>query len=89
MAAIFIAPPETNKMTSRSPSAREARSPPSYSSTDEETVSQSQKFADVMMSQAKHLALSECYEHEILRLAAQNDIATQSRSRVVEKKRFL
>ena len=39
------------------------------------------KRADVMLPRAKHLAFSRCYEDEILRLRAQNDIATQSRFR--------
>ena len=33
---------------------------------------------DVMLSAAKHLALSVTYEDEILRLSPQDDIATQS-----------
>jgi hypothetical protein len=43
-----------------------------------ETVSQSKKFVIVMLSKAKHLAFSRCYEDEILRLRIIYDIATQS-----------
>jgi hypothetical protein len=42
------------------------------------TVPKSAKCIDVMLSKAKHLGFSRSYQDEILRPAAQNDIATQS-----------